>query len=62
MTPLPQILRLRRYGFAQIMDMTIVVFCNLFTILILNTELEPYRIIINDSLLYWLYLIIKKKK
>ena len=39
---------------------TVVLFCVLFTILIVNTELEHYLNIIGVTLLYW-HLVMKKK-
>jgi len=49
-----------RIWFRPIMVITFVLFCILFTILIVNTELERYRIIISVTLLYWSYLFMKK--
>jgi len=47
--------------FRPVMDITIVLFCILFTILIVNTELEHCPFITSFTLLYWLYHVLKKK-
>ena len=47
--------------FRLIMDKTIVQFCILITILIVNTELELYPIIISVTLLYRSHLVTNKK-
>ena len=47
--------------FRPIMNITIALFCILFTILTVNTELEHYPSIISVKLLYWSYLVLKKK-
>ena len=43
------------------MDITFVLFCVLFTILIVNTELEYYPILIIVTLLYCSNLVMKRK-
>ena len=48
--------------FRLIMDITITWSYILFTILIINTEVEHDRIIISVTFLHWLYLAMKKKK
>ena len=47
--------------FHLVMDFTTVLSYIIFTILIIITELEHYRIIIIVTFLYWSYLVMKKK-
>ena len=56
----PSINMIPKILFRSIMDITIVLFCILFTILIVYTELEHYPIIMSLTLLYWSYLVVKK--
>ena len=57
---IPTLIMTPKIRFRPIMVITFVIFCILFTILIVNTELEHYPLIIN-VMLYWSYLFMKKK-
>ena len=57
----PTIIVTHELKFCLIIDITIVWSYILFTILIINTELEDNWIIISVKFLYWSYLIMTKK-
>ena len=57
----PTVIMTSKIWFCSIIDITIVLFCILFKILVVNTALEHFAITISVTLLYCSFLVMKKK-